>query len=132
MRTNLVLVAMLCVLGFALSVYLSTVFRVFPRETQFDDEAMCRLDTTRPDWFVHLVMLGAFIYSGPHLVSLALALTLIWCIYSGRRNHERLFAKGPPSPSQWYSTRTLSPRPSAHTSLVRVHCLPTPDTCELV
>jgi hypothetical protein len=92
-RTNLALVAVLCVLGAALSVYLSTVFRVFKPDSQFG-EAMCRLDTTRSDWFVFLVLLGAFIYGGPHLLSLALALTLIWCIYSGRRNTERLFAKG--------------------------------------
>ena len=87
MRSNLILIAVVCAIVALFCVYFGSFFLILSEGSQ----TVCSLDRTRPDWIVFVLGISLDIYVGPNVLSLSLAVALLVRLCAVRRTRERLF-----------------------------------------
>ena len=93
-RSNLVLVALVCAAGALLSAYLGSFFRVVAEPQYHSQRNVCGIERSRADWPAFLSLGALDVYVGPHLFSLALAVALLVRLHAESRTRARLLRDG--------------------------------------
>ena len=88
------LVALVGAVGVLLSTYLGSFFLVVAEPQHYSQQNVCCIDRLRVDWPVFLTIAALDLYTGPHLLSFALAVALLVRLHTARRTRACLLRDG--------------------------------------